>query len=112
MTTIRPGVLSGKQALLTRATADDVLSKVVDLDKGSNIIVDLSGVTAITPSFLDQFLRGITSMATARGIRPLRIELLAMPTVASDKFAAVGRSYGLLLNERSGHEWVLEEPAA
>ena len=112
MTVINLRQLSGKSSLLTRATADAIIGGMGELQDhpSTTIVVDLTGVIAITPSFLDQFVGGLKRLATSRAIRPLRIRLLTMPTHASEKFAAVGRSHGLILHEHSGDEWLLEEP--
>ena len=106
--------LSGKSSLLTRATADTIISCIGELEGSASttIVLDLRGVIAITPSFLDQLVGGLKRLATARAMRPLSIRLLAMPTHASEKFAAVGRSHGLILQERAASDWLLEEPDA
>lgn len=112
MTVINLRQLSGKSSLLTRATADTIMSEMGELQElpSTTIVVDLSGVIAITPSFLDQFIGGLKRLAATRAMHPLRIRLLAVPTHASEKFAAVGRSHGLILQEKSADEWLLEEP--
>ena len=104
--------LSGKTSLLTRATADQIIDGIDGLQDAAStsIVVDLSGIIAITPSFLDQLVGGLKGLAAARAIRPLRVRLLEMPTHASEKFAAVGRSHGLFLREESPRDWLLEEP--
>ena len=114
MTPINLRQLSGKSSLLTRATAEAIISDIGELQgcASTTIVIDLTGVIAITPSFLDQLVGGLKRLAAARATLPLSIRLLAMPTHASEKFAAVGRSHGLILQEQSPSDWLLEEPDA
>ena len=103
--------LSGKSSLLTRETADQILSKieVAQVDSGSPIVVDFNGVLAVTPSFLDQFPGGLKLMVSARHSDSITMRFLQVPTHASTKFVAVGRSHKMMLQEQSDREWLLVE---
>lgn len=106
MTTINVRQLSGKSALLTRSTADAILKQVDALS--DPIEVDLAGIVAIAPSFIDQLIGGLSRMNRVPPESPFRIHLLSVPTHASEKFAAIGRSYGLALDVGADNEWTLK----
>lgn len=103
--------LSGKSSLLTRGTADHILSKieVAQLDPSSPIVVNFNNVLAVTPSFLDQFLGGLKRMISDRYSGSITLCFVQVPTNASEKFAAVGRSHKMVLQEKSDREWLLLE---
>ena len=106
--------ISGKSSLLTRAAADAIIARVREHADGANgqFAMDLSGVIAVSPSFVDQLVGGLVRFASERGQGRVRIRMRAMPTRASSKFAAVARSYGLVLMERAAGDWYMEEPAS
>ena len=101
--------LSGKSGLLIRETADQALSKLDSgfLEGDSPIEIDFSGVLAVSPSFMDQLIRGLRQMLSPDSARTMSFHLHRVPTQASEKFAAVGRAHGLALREITEGEWVL-----
>ena len=105
--------LSGKSSLLTRGTADQILSKVTvtQIAPDSPVVVDFKNVVAVAPSFFDQFLAGLKLKISPCYPSPIVLRFLEVPTHASEKFAAVGRSHNMVLHETSDREWFLVESA-
>ena len=103
--------LSGKSSLLTRRTAEQILNKVTatQIDPDSPIVIDFKNVVAVSPSFLDQFLGSLKLKISTCYSNSIVLRFLQVPTHASEKFAAVGRSHKMVLHETSDSEWFLVE---
>ena len=103
--------LSGKSSLLTRGTADQILSRVAvaKIDSDSPVVIDFKNVVAVAPSFFDQFIGGLKLKISPRYPSPIVLRFLEVPTHASEKFAAVGRSHNMVLHQTSDREWFLVE---
>jgi hypothetical protein len=101
--------LSGKTGLLIRETADDALSKVSSesLAKSAEIEVDFENVLAVSPSFMDQLIRGIRKMLPLDLSDSMILYFHKVPTQPSEKFVAVGRAHGLVLKEVADGEWLM-----
>lgn len=112
MTKVELQLISGKSSLLTRATADSIVAAIQWPADGSTnpIVLNLSGILAMTPSFLDQFIVALKRNYPQRLSRPLRLWLRETPAPPSEKYAAVARSHGLRLKAQTASEWHLEEP--
>ncbi len=102
--------LSGKSALLTRATADEVLAgpKPSQFAPGSQIVIDFTTVKGVSPSFISRLIGGLRLKYSAPSSR-LSLCFLRMPTPASEKYFAVGRSHDMFLDEASAGEWHFTE---
>lgn len=102
-----------KRALVTRESARLVGDSVAAAaDRAREIILDFSGVEAVTPSFVDEL---ITVLGEASGPKEtnFRIVFLNPPTRLSEKFLAIGRGHGLRICESDPGTWTITEmPAA
>lgn len=103
--------LTQKSSLLTRGTADQILSNVTmdQFDPALPIVVDFDHVVAVTPSFFDQLLGGLKLKTASRFSGPLELRFRRVPTHTPEKFAAVGRSHKMVLQAASDKEWLLVE---
>ena len=102
--------LSGNSSLLRRETADEILEKASlnPIDPSSPIVVDLINIVALAPSFFDQLIGGLKRKYSTSS-NPITISFLEVPTHASEKFAAIGRSHKMVLRQTSDNEWSLVE---
>ena len=102
--------LSGNSSLLRRGTADQILGRIASaqIDPSLPIVVDFMNIVALAPSFFDQLLGGL-KLKYSTSSNPISLSLLQVPTHASEKFAAIGRSHKMVLRETSGNEWTLVE---
>ncbi len=100
--------LAGKSSLLTRSAADEVVAAVGRqyVDDQDAIEFSLQGIVAITPSFLDQLLGGLFLNRHGK-TGELEVRLHDVPTRASEKYLAVARGHGLVLNEPRDGDWYL-----
>lgn len=111
MTDILVHELSGKSSLLTRGTADQILSKVIvtQIDPAFPIVIDFKNVVAIAPSFFDQLLGGLKLKISNHFSNPIALRFIQVPTHTPEKFAAIGRSHRMVLHAESNEEWLLIE---
>lgn len=110
MNKIRIRDLSGKSSLLRRGTADQILEKVdpSEVDPDSSVVIDFGNIVALTPSFFDQLLGGL-KLKYSKCSTPISLCFVQVPTRASEKFAAIGRSHGMILKETANGKWLLVE---
>lgn len=99
-----------KRALVTRESArlvTDSLAAAI-ADRASEIILDFSGVEAVTPSFVDEL---ITVLGEAAGPEKTnyRIVFLNPPTRLSEKFLAIGRGHGVRISEAELGKWTITQ---
>jgi hypothetical protein len=103
-----------KRALVTRESARlvrDSLAAAV-ADRASEVILDFSGVEAVTPSFVDELITVLGEVAGPKKTN-FRIVFLNPPTRLSEKFLAIGRGHGLRISESDPGTWTITEaPAA
>ena len=71
------------------------------------LILDLSGVEGLSPSFLDETLLVVEKHLPDAGQDRLRVTIENPPTQLSSKFAAVGRGHGLTIEESAPGVWTI-----
>ena len=71
--------------------------------------LDLDGIHALTPSFLDEALTILEESVGPSATSRLRVILCNTPTGISSKFVAVARAHGLSATESENGAWVLEQ---
>ena len=101
--------LMHKRALVTRESARAVgnaLATAVTAARGE-VVLDFSGIDAVTPSFVDEALGSIGEMLAGSDTSQLRLVFLNVPTRLSAKFAAVGRARGLEISESESGAWII-----
>jgi hypothetical protein len=99
-----------KRALVTRQTARAVgvaLTTALPREAGGEVVLDFSGVEAVTPSFVDEALGSIEEMLRSSDGNQLRLVFVNLPTRLSAKFAAVGRARGLDISESDSGAWII-----
>jgi hypothetical protein len=96
-----------KRALISRESAGtirEVLARAADEDE---VVVDFTGIDAVTPSFVDELLAVVEEAMRAKGRAEVRVIFLHPPTRLSSKFAAVGRAHQLKIGESQDGTWVI-----
>jgi hypothetical protein len=104
---LRINDLVGRKVLVLRESARPLAPALLTaIDEGNGKIeLDFSGIEGITPSFLDELLGIISEQLTKR--ESVEIVISHPPTTLSEKFSAVGRSYGLTIRETVGGDWTI-----
>jgi hypothetical protein len=97
------------RVLVTRESARGLAPSIqAAIGEGRDTLtLDFKHVDGITPSFLDELLSIVQEEFGRRKASGFRLEIVNPPTALSSKFAAIGRSRGLVITEqRDG--WVIE----
>ncbi len=95
-----------RRALITRESAH-VIEKVMipSIADQGEVLLDFSGVDAVTPSFVDEILGIVSKAVNESPERQIRVVFLNSPTRLSAKFAAVGRGHGAHIVESDSGVW-------
>lgn len=101
MTEVRVHDLIRKKALITRESAEPIRRALADIDLNSTtqIVLNFSGIEAVTPSFVDELLGIFEGALHLVQLRQIEMLLLNPPTRLSSKFFAVARAHGLEIRE-------------
>ena len=112
--TVRIHDLCPRRALITRDSARPIGRAVVEAISGCGhrVALDFSGVDAVTPSFVDEVLIVLDEALTEAERASLQLSFVNPPTRLSAKFAAVGRSHNLSIEEVGPREWLISRSAA
>ena len=99
-----------KQVLVSRDTARAIQPQLVAalVEGQGELVLDLSDVDGLTPSFFDETLSIIGEALPPGSESRFRLTILNPPTKLSNKFKAVGRVHGLTAEERDGVGWIIE----
>ena len=103
-----------KRALVTRESATvirDILAQAFN-ESEPELVLDLTGIDAVTPSFVDEALSFVEASLRDPSVNPRRVVFLNPPTRLSSKFAAIGRGRGLVFSETEEGSWIVERAAA
>jgi len=101
-----------KRALVTRESAELLRDFMVEASEGKGkVTLDLKGIEAITPSFIDQVLL-IVEESLSRGSNGFEILVLNPPTRLSSRFAAIGRAHRVSLTEDAMGNWLISPTQA
>jgi hypothetical protein len=98
-----------KRALVTRQSArtiGDAVARAFEVG-GGEVVLDFSGIDAVTPSFVDEALGSIEDMMSVSDGNRLRLVFVNLPTRLSAKFAAIGRARGLEISESDSGAWII-----
>ena len=98
-----------KRALVTRQSAaviGEALAAALAAD-GDEVVLDFSGIDAVTPSFVDEALSSIEGLLRGDVRGQLRVVFLNSPTRLSAKFAAIARARGLEIRESDSGSWTI-----
>ena len=110
MTTLRIFDLVRKRVLVSRDSARTIQPQLVAplADGLGELVLDLSDVDGLTPSFFDETLSIVEEALSARPESLVRLTVKNPPTALSNKFRAVGRVHGLTVEDSEGIGWILE----
>jgi hypothetical protein len=110
MTTLRIFDLVQKRVLVSRDSARTIQPQLVAAlaDGLGELVLDLSDVDGLTPSFFDETLSIVEEALSARPESKFRLTVKNPPTTLSNKFRAVGRVHGLTVEESEGIGWIIE----
>lgn len=107
VTTLNLYDLFRKRALITRESAGAIREALSSATEESEVILDFSGVDAVTPSFVDEVLTVVEEAVHAKDRDRFRAIFLHPPTRLSTKFAAVGRAHRLEITESEDGAWII-----
>ena len=96
-----------KRALITRESAGAIREALAEAGHENEVILDFTGIDAVTPSFVDEVLALIEEVLRAKDRSQLRVTFLHPPTRLSSKFAAIGRGRQLQIDESEDGAWVI-----
>ncbi len=107
MTTLKVHQLLQKRALVTRQSALPIAQALAtaNIDEIAEVVLDFTGVEAVTPSFVDEVLGVFQSSLRRTGPNPLTILVTNSPTRLSSKFSAIARARGLQIVESTAGTW-------
>jgi hypothetical protein len=105
MTVVLLGDLTTVRVLVTRASARELgPALAAAMAESDRTVIDFAGVEGVTPSFIDEVLLLTEKGARAAG-RDLVLDIRNPPTRLSEKFSAIGRGHGLLIEELESGTW-------
>jgi hypothetical protein len=98
-----------RRALVSRGAARTIVAALKSQTSrhSQTLELDFSGIDAVTPSFVDELLSGLSARDFA-GYERLRF--IRPPSRLSEKFQAIGRARGLQMEETPDGEWVIQLP--
>jgi hypothetical protein len=99
-----------RRALVTRGAAQSIIEAIgaVPSTPDKVLELDFAGVEAVAPSFVDELISGL-SASNRFTFSQLRIR--HPPSRLSEKFRAIGRGRGLIMNEGETGEWIISIPS-
>lgn len=101
-----------RRALVTRESAEALRDSIVEASEGTGkVTLDLKGIEAVTPSFIDQILL-IVGESLGRGSNEFEILVLNPPTRLSSRFAAIGRAHQVSVTEDPMGNWIISRARA
>ncbi len=109
MSTVRVYDLMQRRVLVTRESAHTIRGALISgaTHEDGEIVLDFSGVEAITPSFIDEVLAIIDDVARQAFHSALHVKFVNAPTKLSEKFAAVGRNHRARITESGPGDWII-----
>ena len=96
-----------KRVLVTRESAKAIGGALAIANDQGEVVLDFSGVDAVTPSFVDEALAVVEKAVRANGQNQIRVVFLHPPTRLSTKFEAIGRGRGLRIKESEDGGWII-----
>lgn len=106
MQSVKIAELLKRKILVTRESAG-VLRKQIEsaIKTESEVILDFTGIEAVTPSFVDEILGMIDDARIAAVRREARATFRRTPTSLSEKFVAIGRRHGARISQPNADTW-------
>ena len=110
MTSVRLFDLLQRLVLVTRDSARSIRPDIEAAFRqgGDTLVLDLSGVLGLTPSFFSEILSVIENVGDGQCAGEFRVVIESPPTELSSKFLAVGRAHGLdVRQDADDSSWVI-----
>ncbi len=107
MSVLKVRDILGMRALVSRQIAralKEHLASAVILEK-QEVVLDFSGVEAVSPSFLDELFGVLEETLQAQGEPPTEIFLSNVPMSLSLKVETILRGHKIAVSEQSSTEW-------
>ena len=107
METLKLYPLFKRRALVTRESTDVLRDAIAEAaGSGNRVALDLTGIDAITPSFIDQVLQIVEGCI---GQESDRIEVLMLnpPSGLSSRLEAIGRAHRSIVTEDEKGNWII-----
>ena len=107
MEVVRVYSLFNRRALVTRGAAGVLRHNVLAAGhRGEPLALDLSGIDAITPSFLDQLLF-VVEESLPSGAPPVKLLMLNSPPGFRDRMESIGRYHHLKVVSDAQGDWLV-----
>lgn len=110
MMTLRIFDLVRKHVLVSRDSARTIQPHLAAAlaDGLGELVLDLTDVDGLTPSFFDETLSIVEEALSAGPESHFRLTVKNPPTTLSNKFRAVARVHGLTVEESEDVGWIIE----
>lgn len=95
-----------RRALVTRESAGTLRNVIHEVGGESSVALDLTGIRAITPSFIDQVLLMVEERL-GRDSDRLDVLFLNPPPGMASKLRPIGRAHNLSVAQDSKGNWVI-----
>ncbi len=112
MRTLKVFDLFERGVLITRSSARSLRDAVAPLVSAGEegLALDLSGIEAVAPSFLDETIGGLAELADSVSRPAFQVRVLHPPTGLSPIFEAIARARGIQISESPDGSWTIVWP--
>jgi hypothetical protein len=95
-----------RKILVTRESASALRQEIDSSIKADGeVILDFTGIDAVTPSFVDEVLGMIDDARADSSRREVRVIFRHTPTSLSEKFVAIGKRHGARMSQSGIDAW-------
>lgn len=102
-----------RKILVTRGSAAALRSEIdASIKADGQVVLDFTGIDAVTPSFVDEILGIIDDARADSSRRELRVIFRHTPTSLSEKFVAIGKRHGAKVSQYGADAWEITNVAA
>ena len=96
-----------RRALVTRESTDVLRDAIAAATgNGTRVALDLTGIDAITPSFIDQVLQVVEGCLTRESDR-IEVLMLNPPSGLSSRLEAIARAHRSIATEDEEGNWII-----
>jgi hypothetical protein len=112
MRTVELFQLLQRKILVTRESASAVRDVIeTSIRAEGEVVLDFSGIDAVTPSFVDEILGIIDDARTKSARREVRVLFSHAPTPLSAKYLAIGKRHGARMSQSASDDWEIKSAA-
>jgi hypothetical protein len=95
-----------RKILVTRESAAALRPEIdTSIKSDGEVVLDFTGIDAVTPSFVDEILGIIDDARADSSRRELRVTFIHTPTSLSEKFRAIGKRHGARMAQSGADAW-------